>query len=315
MIKVFNGAWRGIGESDWRLYLNIEFGFRELLHHFKGAKLHVFMALCLHSDQNGFSFPSYTTLQQETGYSREAISRTLEELCETKIDGHHVLMRWRETNGNGNGVGSNRYRIFPTKDEIASLNSDPDGWSENMTSHKSRLPDSQKIELAGSHKSRLEEEPVFKNNQGEEEVPPVEPEKETPAIPGKPYADAYLPKQEHSQKRAAMVALNAELDPKIRVPLVDLIAAYVGMTALIDADDVALMNVHRSAIKIHTMGATIEDLRRWWGAWKEDYRSNRPTLAQFEKFVSEQLEKAAPPPTTLQPQRRTVARGGSYAWS
>lgn len=146
-------------------------------------------------------------------------------------------------------------------------------------------------------------------------APPAEPEKETPAIPGKPYADAYLPKQEHSQKRAAMIALNAELDPKIRVPLVEPIAAYVGMTALIDADDAALMNVHRSAIKIHAMGATIDDLRRWWRTWKEDYRSNRPTLAQFEKFVSEQLEKSAPPPTTLQPQRRTIARGGSYAWS
>lgn len=185
MIKVFNGAWRGIGESDQRLYLNIEFGFRDLIHHFKGAKLHVFMALCLHSDQAGLSFPSYTTLQKETGYSREAISRTLDELCETKIDGHHVLMRWRETNDNGSGVGSNRYRIFPTAAEIAGLNSEPEGQSENVTSHKSRLPDSHKIELVGSHKSRLEEEPVFKNEPIEENNnhAPPEPKPPAPATP------------------------------------------------------------------------------------------------------------------------------------
>lgn len=313
MIKVFNGAWRGIGESDQRLYLNIEFGFRDLIHHFKGAKLHVFMALCLHSDQAGFSFPSYTTLQKETGYSREAISRTLDELCETKIDGHHVLMRWRETNDNGNGVGSNRYRIFPTAAEIASLNSEPEEWSENATSHKSRLPDSHKIELVGSHKSRLEEEPVFKNNQGEEEAPPAaqETEQTPPAIAGKPYTE--LTPQEHSLKRAAMTALNAELPAKERVPLVDPIAACVGMSKLIEVDDTALMNVHRSAIKIHAMGATVDDLRRWWPTWKADYRSKNATLGQFEKFVSEQMEKSAPSPA-MQPQRRTIARGG-YAWS
>jgi len=145
-------------------------------------------------------------------------------------------------------------------------------------------------------------------------APPAaqETEQTPPAIAGKPYTE--LTPQEHSLKRAAMTALNAELPAKERVPLVNPIAACVGMSKLIEVDDTALMNVHRSAIKIHAMGATVEDLRRWWQAWKEDYRSKNATLGQFEKFVSEQMEKSAPSPT-MQPQRRTVARGVGYAWS
>ncbi len=103
-----------------------------------------------------------------------------------------------------------------------------------------------------------------------------------------------LTPQEHTTKRAAMTALNAELPAKERVPYVEPIAAYVGMTKLIDTDDVALMKVHRCAIKVHSMGATVQDLRNWWHDWKRDYRSKGASLSQFEKFISEQMEKHAP---------------------
>lgn len=117
------------------------------------------------------------------------------------------------------------------------------------------------------------------SNDGEVSTPPQKPR---------------LAKQPHSQHQAAMTALNAELSAKERVPYVDPIAAYVGMSKLIETDDYALKKIHRSAIKVHTMGATVQDLRDWWNDWKRDYRSKGASLSQFEKFVSEQLEKHEP---------------------
>lgn len=170
------------------------------------------------------------------------------------------------------------------------------GWKRFLTT-----PGKDFLPAAGQEFLHRTEKETIERNQG----------KEAPAAEA---PNTYTPAQEHTLKRAAMTALNAELPAKERVPFVDPIAAYVGMTKLIEVDDTALMNVHRSAIKIHGMGATVQDLRDWWHTWKLDYRSKNATLSQFEKFVSEQLEKSAPPPTLLQPQTRTVARGG-YVWS
>lgn len=122
MIKVFNGSWRGLGESEDRFGLILDFQFRDIIHHFKGAKLHVLLALCLHSDDNGFCYPSYDTLERETGYSRGTISSAIQELCEMEVDGHRVLMKWRERDEEGHFQGSNRYRVFPTEQEIGALN-------------------------------------------------------------------------------------------------------------------------------------------------------------------------------------------------
>jgi hypothetical protein len=118
MIKVFSGDWRGLGSNDKEPFMLMAFKFRDIIHLFKKAKLSVFLVLILHSDKEGLSFPSYDLLEKETGYNRSTIARALDELCEMKIDGKRVLMRYRERNENGMFVGSNRYRIFPTENEI-----------------------------------------------------------------------------------------------------------------------------------------------------------------------------------------------------
>jgi hypothetical protein len=118
MIKVFSGEWRGLGTKESRLGMIIDFDFRTILHHFHGAKLHVFMCIALHSDENGRSWPGYELIEKETGYNRSSIADALRELCRLEIDGHRVLMRYREKDEKGCFTGSNRYQIFPTAEEV-----------------------------------------------------------------------------------------------------------------------------------------------------------------------------------------------------
>ena len=143
MIKVFKGAWRGIGQQKDNIGMIFSFRFRDYMHHFKGVKLAVFIALCLHADENGVCYPSYSRLEKETGYYREAVSKAIQQLCEMEIEGHRILIKWRERDEIGKYTGSNRYRIFPTQKEI-----------EELLGSKIELPQdeaqSSKIELGGS---------------------------------------------------------------------------------------------------------------------------------------------------------------------
>jgi len=123
-----------------------------------------------------------------------------------------------------------------------------------------------------------------------------------------PSPDARVAKQPHQKHVATMTALNAKLDAKTRVSYVDPIATYLGLKDLIDADDESdwLVKIHNSAITINKMGVTVEHLRRWWKTWNESYLSNNPTIAQFEKFCSEQLGKSKKQPVM---QTEPVAMG------
>lgn len=127
MIRIFSGKWRGLGENQDGLGMLLDFRFREVLHQFKGARLHVFIDIALHSDENGFSFPGYQCISKETGLSTSTIAQALEDLCSLEINGHRVLLRYRERDEKGLFTGSNRYLIFPTKEEIQKYEStDPD---------------------------------------------------------------------------------------------------------------------------------------------------------------------------------------------
>lgn len=119
MIQVFQGKKRGLGDgAEPAAYAKLDFKFREVIHHFKGAQLAVFLAIMLHSDENGLAFPSYVVLQRETGYGRDTIATALDGLCDLLIDGHHVLIRWRERGKDGKYKGGNKYLIFPSNDEV-----------------------------------------------------------------------------------------------------------------------------------------------------------------------------------------------------
>jgi hypothetical protein len=119
MIKIFNGRWRGLENNEDAFGMILSFEFRKIIKEFRGAKLAVFITIALHSDENGLSFPSYDKLEEETGYVRGTIATTIKELCEQKINGRRILMKYRERNEKGQLISSNRYRIFPSDEEIA----------------------------------------------------------------------------------------------------------------------------------------------------------------------------------------------------
>lgn len=122
--QIFKGQWRGPGgQSENTIYARIGVDFRRYLKHFKGARLHIFMALVLHMDEHGNCFPGYETIEEETGYTSSTINTALDELCEMRIDGRPVLLRWRERDTEGRFSGGNRYRIFPTDEELQSSKS------------------------------------------------------------------------------------------------------------------------------------------------------------------------------------------------
>jgi len=152
MIKVFNGKWRGIGGKEPEFWMKLDFRFREYLHHFKGAQLGVFLAITLHTDENGIAYPSYDLLEKETGYGRDTIGRALNKLCKTKINDQRVLMRFRERNDNGQYEGSNRYLIFPLEEEI-----------------KNQSPILPTLEKSNSGKLILEERTIIKEKTNNKE--------------------------------------------------------------------------------------------------------------------------------------------------
>jgi hypothetical protein len=119
MITIFNGRSRGLGSQDTQdIYVQISVKLRNYLHLFKGAKLNVFLAIALHSDTHGWSWPSTRTLHRETGLSGDTLFRALAELCELKIEGHRVLLR-KQGRRTTNQYSSNNYLIFPTEEEIS----------------------------------------------------------------------------------------------------------------------------------------------------------------------------------------------------
>lgn len=176
MIKVFSGNWRGIGldGEQKKLGILLDFGFREILHNFSGAKLAVFMAIVLHSNQDGLSWPSYSLLERETGYARDTIARAISDLCKLQIQGERVLCKYRERDDSGRYRGSNRYLVFPNKEELILFEEieepEQEPELENPTTPELENPTrgSPKIQLGGSPKIGLEVKPLINNNQQEE---------------------------------------------------------------------------------------------------------------------------------------------------
>lgn len=163
MIKIFSGNWRGLGEDKSAGFgMIIDFKFREILHKFKGAPLGVFMCLALHSDEKGHSFPGYDLISKETGYNRSTIAQALDVLCDLKIDGHRILMRYREHDTKGMFEGSNHYLIFPTLEELTQ--DSPKLHFPTVDKNSPEL-DFPQLGFSTVGKIRLEVKPVVKLNQ------------------------------------------------------------------------------------------------------------------------------------------------------
>jgi DnaD/phage-associated family protein len=121
MIKVFGGEWRGLGKKEKHQGMILEFEFRKYLKEFKGARLAVFMCIALHCNENGECFPSYDLIEDETGLTRGTVATAINDLCELVIEGHRVLHRFRERDTSGKYIGSNHYLVFPTDEEVQSI--------------------------------------------------------------------------------------------------------------------------------------------------------------------------------------------------
>ena len=119
MIQIFNGRSRALGQdAQDAVYLQVSVTLRQHLHHFKGARLGVFMAIALHSNAEGWAWPSLAILRSETGYNVQTISQALSDLCVLTIDGHRVLLAVQDRAVSGT-FATNRYLLFPSDEDVA----------------------------------------------------------------------------------------------------------------------------------------------------------------------------------------------------
>jgi len=119
MISFFNGRKRTLGGSTSEVYAQVSVDFRDHLHVFKGARLGVFLAIALHTDEDGWAWPSYELLARETGYSEDTVSKALADLCTLTLEGCRVLLRYQPKGGGDGRFSSNRYLLFPSPEEVA----------------------------------------------------------------------------------------------------------------------------------------------------------------------------------------------------
>lgn len=79
LIDTGRGTFKTVTTAGW-----IKFGiaFRNVMHQLKGAKLAVYMAICLHVNEDGESWPAMRTLAIETGYDKGTVTQAISELEE-----------------------------------------------------------------------------------------------------------------------------------------------------------------------------------------------------------------------------------------
>ncbi len=167
MISIYNGRSRQLGEITEVAYMKTNVAFCDYLSLFKGAKLAVFTAIALHSDEQGWSHPSVSTLCRETGYCRDSIFDALDELCRLTINGYRVLLYHQPRKEDG-AFKPNHYLIFPTPDEIHSY--EPDGpppprrVDESPSRKKIDTVKGRRDETSTQRRTISKEEPISKKN-------------------------------------------------------------------------------------------------------------------------------------------------------
>jgi hypothetical protein len=119
MIQIFNGRSRALGQdAQDAVYIQVSVTLRHHLHYFKGARLGVFMAIALHSNAEGWAWPSLVVIRAETGYNVQTISQALSDLCALTIEGQRVLLSVQDRAPHGT-FATNRYLLFPSDEDVA----------------------------------------------------------------------------------------------------------------------------------------------------------------------------------------------------
>lgn len=117
MFTIFNERSRSINGEQQDIYAKIDVQMRKYINLFRQNKdlnaWGVFTVIALHSDGNGWSWPSTPTVQKETGLiSEEAISRAIKHLRTVCIEGHVLMHHYRQRMSNGQW-GRSYYHVFP----------------------------------------------------------------------------------------------------------------------------------------------------------------------------------------------------------
>jgi len=115
MITIFNGRKLSLDGTEDAVYAEVSVALRDKIHCFNTGKtcnpFAVFMAIALHSNQDGWAWPGRSLLSKETGI-KDAIGTSIKHLCKMRIEGHRVLTCYRERRTDGTW-GRTLYRIFP----------------------------------------------------------------------------------------------------------------------------------------------------------------------------------------------------------
>lgn len=115
MLEIYQG--RGLLDTDKLVFAKIDVALRGHLHEFNTGKntnpFAVFMAIALHTNEDGWAWPSRDLLKQETGIKSEAaITSALRHLRKMRIGGQRVFAHYRVHEKSG-VWGATAYLIFP----------------------------------------------------------------------------------------------------------------------------------------------------------------------------------------------------------
>lgn len=123
MISVYTGKTRGLGNGESSGgYAKINFEFRGHIQAFTAiaeSAFPIFMCLMLHSNENGWSWPTRELISAETGYTTDTVSSTIAKLKTATVDGKRLLVAYQPPQTPTGAFASNRYLIFPSAEEIA----------------------------------------------------------------------------------------------------------------------------------------------------------------------------------------------------
>ena len=114
LITIFNGRRRSLGgePAGQGVFAQVYVGLLGYICEFSGSEFKVLMAIALHSNESGWAWPSRPTLARETGLAVNTVSVALSGLCEKRVDGQRVLLRYQPQSKVGCWE-PNHYLMFP----------------------------------------------------------------------------------------------------------------------------------------------------------------------------------------------------------
>ena len=295
-------------------------------------RLYVHLKRVAGASNEGACWQSTRTLATHCGMSASKVSESKQELVDaglieiepgdrTKSDTMTIVNVWPQ----------NFAKYTKTADDsgVPTANTLPLGCSHSEQGVRTANAG---VRVAVHKKEPIKNKPIKKGESDStpsQQPAPAKPQGPPPQpllaeLTNDPYMDAAVNKFNRQQQgRAAhpgqipMDDWNKQVPAAQRIPLLKVIADLTGKRPLWESDDVKIARLlHEAAIKAHKWGYTPESLLRLEGAWISDWRSGGKRagrIDQFMDFLSEKKTESAPSPT-MQPQRRTIARGG-YAWS